>query len=294
MVQRKIKKRIRKCGRDPSQPHHTAPGAEATPKTLAPFSPGLRASATSGPPAAMSWARVRVLEGTGADAPLRARAARVSAAARALLSAPAAACSPGRALGLGVGSARLRPPRRAPRPPSPWRLRGRRSRRWSRARGGRQRRRKVPRRGGGNCRSPRGTPAERLGVSGVPGVCARTSVRWAARPSTLGQAVCAAESPGGRARPPAIAANGGLQARGTRVGVARDHGGLQAAGGGRSIAFSGRTNGRARMRCSGPPGCPGVSSPAPTFLLLNFSLSARTHTHEWRGYLVGVGVFLGW
>lgn len=149
MVQRKIKKRIRKCGRDPSQPHHTAPGAEATPKTLAPFSPGLRASATSGPPAAMSWARVRVLEGTGADsrvegrtdAPLRARAARVSAAARALLSAPAAACSPGRALGLGVGSARLRPPRRAPRPPSPWRLRGRRSRRWSRARGGRQRRR---------------------------------------------------------------------------------------------------------------------------------------------------------
>lgn len=48
-----------------SQPHHTAPGAAATPKTLAPFSPGLRASATSGPPAAMPRARVRVLEGTG-------------------------------------------------------------------------------------------------------------------------------------------------------------------------------------------------------------------------------------
>lgn len=53
----------------------------------------------------------------------------------------------------------------------------------------------------------------------------------------------------------------------------------------------GRTNGRARMLCSGPPGCPGVTRAVPTFLLLNFSLSARTHTHEWRGYLAGVGVF---
>lgn len=166
----------------------------------------------------------------------------------------------GGALGLGRGSARPLPPPPLPAPlPGPWRLRGCRSERWSRARGGRAggkvRRRQEP-------RGLAGQPGGRLRVSRVPSRGSR--VRCAARGRRCGSRVRGARPgflalPGPRPRggwcrgedgaAPGLALSAGRGGLRAPAGEGAQRGGAGAArrGGGRAPS-----GGRARTRSRRP------------------------------------------